>query len=154
MFLRAPVPPAVLYVFLCLALTGCQTERGPTIGELDRLNRPSVAPHPSSLANSTVDDAQRVTEACGRPSYDGPVRRMVYHGRHEITLEFIPSRPIARVTDVPAPFPHQPVALPLELPANAVWRFDDARMEEEDLLISRRIKVYLPCAANALSYEY
>ena len=162
---RAPAVLSIVLLSTCLFFAGCETERGPSHAELEKLNRPQVYPTPSAFVFSTVDDANRVLQACGRPTYDailpiydklnnGPVRRMVYHGRHDITLEFIPSHPLARVTDQPAPFPHPPITLPVTLPANSVWRFDDARMQEEDLMISRRIKVYLPCAAGALAYEY
>jgi hypothetical protein len=109
------------------------------------------------------DDAERVMEACGRPSsdtvqaiydklYNGPVRRMVYRGRQVVTLEYIPSLPAAHQTDVPAPFPPGLRASPYP-PPNAVWRFQAARMENQEFLTSKRFEIYLPCAAHALADE-
>ena len=155
---------SVVLLFLAsLAAFGCGTNHGPTRAELREQRQLAAVGQASIVPQPDIDDAELVIARCGRPSYDailpiydkldnGPVRRMIYRGRHALTLEFIPSHPIARFTETPAPFAHG--HLPLNLPADSVWRFDDARMQQEEFLTTERINVYLPCASAALRKEY
>ena len=147
-----------------MGLVGCRVENPPTrreIAQERKVERAQTAlPRSQPLAPAT-DDAERVLEACGRPGsdtvqpiydklYNGPVRRMIYRGRQLVMLEYIPSLPVAHQTYTPAPFPPEERASPYP-PPNAVWRFQAARMENQEFLTSKRFEIYLPCAAHALA---
>jgi hypothetical protein len=145
----------------CVVLAGCKVEKLPSREQVQQQNQakdqagltPQVVPSPN------IDDAQLVLSACGQPASDqvlaiynkmnnGPVRRMVYRGRRVLTLDFVPSIPQARAVKGPMR------AAPPTPPAGSVWRFDEARMEKEELMTSARVGVYLPCAGAALAKEY
>jgi hypothetical protein len=154
--------PVVLISLACLIILGCKPIRRPQRAEWDAQHDTSTQPH--FVEPPKIDDADLVIGRCGRPRSDavlpiydklnnGPVRRMVFHAKRTVTFDFIPSHPIAKVTAVRAPFKRPPV-LPRHLPPDSVWRFDDARMDKEEMLTSNRINFYLPCAAAALAKEY
>jgi hypothetical protein len=101
---------------------------------------------PRVIAAPHTDDAQLVLSACGRPQsdqtvtlhnklQDGQMRRLSYAGRKAVTLDFVPESTGGNQ-------------------ASAVWRFSHAEVEDETLMTSARVEVYLPCAAHALSGEY
>jgi hypothetical protein len=100
----------------------------------------------------TTDNAAQVIAACGPAAsdelvtvndkmYAGTVRRMSYNGGRHVTLDFIPlqSSPDNR---------NQPPS------SNTVWRFNQAVVDDQKLLTAANIRVYLPCAANALAKEF
>ena len=149
---------------------GCRIEQAPS-----RMERAEV--HQAKLADTQlpilpqpeVNDAERVMAACGRPDmewtgpiyskyYNGPVRRLLYRevrtkGDREVRLDFIPSRPKAELAYTEAPLPHEEDRN-AALPANATWRFQAGQIEQEYIITAHRLRVYLPCAADALKYEF
>lgn len=154
---------AALVVALVVA-QGCQVEHAPNREQrqekhMEEVAKKGLPPTPPPK----IDDAARVVAACGPAAYDrvlaiydkrdnGPLRRMVYHGRETVTIDFIPSVPLARKVVEEGPLPQRRLQ-PL-LPRGSVWRFDDAWMQKQEYLTADRIGLYLPCAAKALSYEY
>jgi hypothetical protein len=110
-----------------------------------------------------IDDANLVLADCGRPSSDtvlaiydkmnnGPVRRVVFHTKRLVTVEFIPSHPLAKgARDAH----HKLIKLPTSLPDGSVWRFDDAKVPKElDIITADRLAYFFPCGAKALHPEY
>jgi len=160
---RLGVVPLTLGVLFAL---GCKPERVPTREQRAEQRQAALAGTPiPAPPPPNVDDAELVTSRCGPPVSDrvlliydkinnGPVRRMVYFGKQEITFDFIPSVPRARATPEHETYEHFVEDVRPELPPGAVWRFDDARVRQADLLTSRRLKLYLPCASEALFQEY
>jgi hypothetical protein len=146
-----------LLAFGCLTL-GCKEERLPPREQTVH------APQTKFIEPPHIDDANLVIARCGHPRSDavlpiydklnnGPVRRMVFRGTRTLTFDFIPSHPIPKITTATAPFPH-PQKLPTTLPPDSVWRFDEARLGKQEMLTTNRVKLYLPCAAEALVKEY
>jgi hypothetical protein len=60
---------------------------------------------------------------------------MVYSGSHPTTLDFLPLHNNSSAS-------------------NTVWRFNQAIVDNQKLLTAANIRVYLPCAANALAKEF
>jgi hypothetical protein len=146
----------LVLLVVCIQLTACRTEMLRTAEEkmkedaADPQNRVKIVP------GADVDEAKMVLRACGEPSIDrvlavynrddnGPIRRMIYTGSQEVTLDFLPSLPLVRHSST---FNH--AVLQPELPQGAVWLFDEGRVEHEELRTSKRLQAYLPCAAKAL----
>jgi len=149
---------------------GCRVEQAPSRLERAEVHKARLADTPLPvLPQPEVNDAERVMAACGRPGmdwtgpiyskyYNGPVRRLVYPearngGKREVRLDFIPSRPKAELAYSEAPLPHDEER-DAALPPNATWRFQAGQMEEDYILTASRLRVYLPCAAEALKYEF
>jgi hypothetical protein len=153
---------AAFAILLCAFTLGCK----PTS---ERMNE--AAEHPTATAeqsggvdvteNSAVaqtDNADQILQSCGPPSSDqvlpiynklnqGPIRRMTFHQRRLVTLEFIPSHPIERTSSNQKLTP--------QLPAGSVWRFDVAVVPKElDMITAARLKLFLPCASKALRNEF
>jgi hypothetical protein len=144
---------------------GCQVEKNPTrkqvAEEKAAIHASKSAPPPNPTP--AINDAALVLETCGRPASDtvvpiydklhnGPVRRMVYQGRQLVELEFIPASPVARQTNVEAPFPPGERA-PAIAPPDTIWRFQSAHMENREFVTTSRLEIYLPCAAHAMEKE-
>lgn len=150
-----------------LFLLGCAVER-PTSragsGDAKKQGEARKAAQlvtPREAARPRIDEAQLVLNGCGRPATDvvlpiydkqdhGPVRRMTFRGRRVVVVEFVPwmaAGTVVPTTQVPRPAPN------VEMAADTVWEFSEARMENEELLTSTRLAVYLPCAAKALEKE-
>jgi len=101
----------------------------------------------------TTDNAAAVIAACGQASSDqvvnindrtesGPVRRLVYsRGLRQTTLDFLPLQTNSSSG-------HAATS------SNTIWRFNQALVDNQRLLTAANIKVYLPCAANALAKEF
>jgi hypothetical protein len=142
---------------LLLSAVACKVE---SLGGRSPSAKPqSPAPTAQSLQPSgpLTDDAQLLLQACGKPRHDqvvreltdlhrGLVRNMLYDGRQPVTFELTPSQPAA------APTPGE--ASSTALPPGAVWRFSDARMEDQTLLTARDLAPFLPCARRAFASEY
>ena len=156
----SPLPRRVATALLfltCLGLSACKTEYLRTAEEkmkedaADPNNRVKITP------GADTDDAAVVLRACGQPATDrvlavynradeGPIRRMVFTGNQEVTVDFLPSLPLVRHSST---FNH--AVLQPELPQGAVWLFDEARVSGEELHTSQRLQPYLPCAAKVIN---
>jgi len=109
----------------------------------------AVAPAPVP----STDNAAQVIAVCGPAASDeavsindkhdsGTVRHLVYrNGGREVTLDFIPLQ-------TPSGNGHAAVS------SNTLWRFNEARVDNQRLLTAANIKVYLPCAGTALAKEF
>jgi len=109
----------------------------------------AVAPAPVP----STDNAAQVITTCGPAASDevvsvndkhdsGTVRHLVYrNGSREVTLDFIPLQAIPGNGHAAAS-------------SNTLWRFNEARVDNQRLLTAANIKVYLPCAGNALAKEF
>jgi hypothetical protein len=145
-----------------LAPLGCRTEHPPSRQQLEsedvaRIAATPVGPSPVSH----VDDANRVLARCGSPMSDevlsvfnklqnGPMRRMTYTNGQDVTLDFIPAIPVAHASNAQAMM-QRPGGGPV--PSPVIWHFNEAHMQQQDMLTAKRLAFYLPCAAAALYPE-
>jgi hypothetical protein len=147
---------------VCIVLFGCQSPQERIESAPQNSNaQPGIAIAEHKTPN--IDDADLVITHCGRPSSDivlpiydkmnnGPVRRIVFHTKRLVTVEFIPSHPITKGTKDAH---HKPVKLPTTLPDGSVWRFDDVKIPKElDIITADRLAYFFPCGAKALHPEY
>jgi len=143
----------MLIAIICAA--GCKVETQPSDDQLkkqaDAKKNADTAVVP--LPVPTNDDAALVIAACGPAASDqlvnldknyGTVRRMVYRGSREVTLNFLP----LQTGTSNSGSGHAAAS------SNTVWRFNEALVENQKLLTAANIRVYLPCAANALAKEF
>ena len=137
--------------------TGCKVEVLPTREQqkqADEKQKAQDAVKAVPVASGpTTDNAAQVIASCGPAASDevvnindkhdsGTVRHLVYrNGPRETTLDFIPMQTTSS-NGHPA------------TSSNKVWRFNEARVEDQRLLTAANIRVYLPCAANALAKEF
>jgi hypothetical protein len=151
---------------LMTCMLGCENMQKRTESATAIKNRNGGVAVKQVAANPTVDDAALVMARCGMPATDevfpiynhlnnGPVRKVLYRGKHTVLIEFIPSHPILKDTvDQRRPLKGTE-GLPKELPAGSVWRFDAAMMKnEEEAITADRLAFLLPCASKALHPEY
>jgi len=159
-FITNRILAATLTAIVCTA--GCHVEKMPSREDTKaqaeakknaKWNEGTVAvPIPSP----NTDNAAEVIAACGPAASDqivtvddktesGPVRRMVYsNGRRSTTLDFLPLQASASSSGN-----RQAAAS-----SNSVWRFNQALVDDQRLLTAANIRVYLPCAANALAKDF
>jgi len=146
---------AALASVVCTA--GCRVERMPTPEQQQQEEAKKNAKLAADAAVSaaptpTTDNAAAVIAMCGPAASDeivtvndkhdsGRVRRLVYRTGREITLDFIPLQTSSGSGHAAAS-------------SNPIWRFNEARVENQTLLTAANIRVYLPCAANALAKEF
>jgi len=146
-----------LLLLACLGLTACKTEMLRTKDQKLKEDAADPANAVRITPGADTDDAKLILRACGQPSIDqvlavynrsdeGPIRRMVFSGTHEVTIDFLPSLPLIRRSST---FNH--AVLRPELPQGAVWLFDEARVAHEEILTSQHLQPYLPCAAKAIN---
>jgi len=107
----------------------------------------------TAVPTPTTDNAAAVIASCGPATSDqvvsindrtesGPVRRLVYgRGSRQTTLDFLPLQTNSSGGHAATP-------------SNTVWRFNQALVDNQRLLTAENIRVYLPCAANALAKEF
>lgn len=154
-FIKNAMSVTMLASIVCAM--GCKVEVLPTrdqqkqAEEKKKAEQEVTAVAPASVPST--DNATQVIASCGSAASDevvnindkhdsGTVRHLVYrNGPHEVTLDFIPMQP-ASSNGHPA------------ASSNTVWRFNEARVENQRLLTAANIRVYLPCAANALAKEF
>lgn len=131
-----------------ILLAGCRVEKLPSREQQQQEKDSKLAAKTSvtEIQVPTTDDAALVIAACGPAASDqvvsindktenGTVRRMVYSGSHPTTLDFLPLQNNSSAS-------------------NTVWRFNEAIVDNQKLLTAANIRVYLPCAANALAKEF
>jgi len=129
-------------------LAGCKVEKLPSREQQQQEKDSKLAAKTSvtEIQVPTTDDAAMVIASCGPAANDqlvtvndktgnGTVRRMVYSRGHPITLDFIPLQKNSSAS-------------------NTTWRFNEAIVDNQKLLTAANIRVYLPCAANALAKEF
>ena len=159
-FITNRILAAALTAIVCAA--GCHVEKMPSPEETkdqaeakknDKWNSGTVA---VVIPTPSTDNAAEVIASCGPAASDqivtvddktesGPVRRMVYNsGKREMDLDFLPLQ-----TSTSSSGNGQAAASP-----NSVWRFNVAHVDNQRLLTAANIRVYLPCAANALAKEF
>jgi hypothetical protein len=159
-FITNRILAAMLTAIVCTV--GCHVEKMPSREEAKdqaeakknaKWNAGTVA---VTIPSPSTDNAAEVIAACGPAASDqivtlddktesGPVRRMVYNnGRHATTLDFLPLQ-----TGTSSSGNGQATAS-----SNNAWRFNQALVDDQKLLTAANIRVYLPCAANALAKEF
>jgi hypothetical protein len=156
---RNLIKSAMLAMMLAavVAAVGCKVEWKRSPEELQKQADSQRAPTAVvELPVPSTDDAALVIAACGPATSDQimtindrtssrQVRRMVYRGGRETTLDFIPLQKTNSANNDSA---HTAPA------SNTIWRFDEAVVDNQKLLTAANIRVYLPCAANALAKEF
>jgi hypothetical protein len=147
---------ATLLVSLAWA-SGCKVEVMQTREQKEQADASknaqlAVSKATTELPTPTTDNAAQVIATCGPAASDsivtvdergvsGAMRKLVYSNGREITLDFIPLQTSSGNGHAAAS-------------SNTVWRFNQARVENQTLLTAANIRVYLPCAANALAKEF
>jgi len=154
-FIKSAISVAMLAGIVWAA--GCKVEVLPTreqqklADEKKKVQEELTAVAPAPVPST--DNAAQVIAACGSAASDevvsindkhdsGSVRHLVYrNGPREVTLDFIPQQTNSNNG-------HAATS------SNTVWRFNEARVDDQRLLTAANIKIYLPCAANALAKEF
>ena len=150
-FFKRAMLAAMLASVVCAA--GCKVEKMPTPEQQQQEDARLAADAAVTAAPTpTTDNAAAVLALCGPAASDeivtvndkhdsGRVRRLVYRPGREITLDFIPLLTSSGSG-------HAATS------SNTIWRFNEARVDKQRLLTAANIRVYLPCAANALAKEF
>jgi len=133
---------------------GCKVERPPAPEPQDVQKKAQADGTAVTVLNTpTTDNAAAVIASCGPAGSDqvitvtdrtatGPVRRLVYgSGQRQTTLDFIPLQTGSGNGQATTS-------------SNTAWRFSQAVVDNQRLVTAANVRVYLPCAANALANEF